>query len=141
MDNWTAGKFLASRGDRKPKELQGWILSGLGLHCMAAPVPDLPMPPIWAIYHIGSGHVVSFLIAPKDDAFRLATEVAHLGDWSFDGLNGWQNVAPQLWDGLQEMMASNPSAMPNVPRNPSEQGAHKVLEERENRLIRRRQRR
>ncbi|KQU47393.1 hypothetical protein ASG67_14120 [Sphingomonas sp. Leaf339] len=108
------------------------------MHCMVAPARDFPMPLIWAIYHVGSGHIVTFLIGTASDAFKIATEVSCLGDWSFDGLTGWQNLAPQIWNDLQEMIARNPGIMPNVKRHPNEEGAHKVLQEREARVVRHR---
>lgn len=53
----------------------------------------------WRITHLNSGHVVR--LVPDLDAvqvFLIATDLAEAADWTFSGLDGWQNVQPDLPD-------------------------------------------
>lgn len=51
----------------------------------------------WSITHLNTGHFVAHLLSiSAERALRLATDLADAADWDFDGLNGWQNVEPDL---------------------------------------------
>lgn len=125
--SWQPEPFLALTAG-KPETVVGWTHGGLGLlECG----PDIPMPSMWALYHLGSGHLVTFLMARDEEALRLSSEVAALCDWSFDGLNGWKNFAPHILDDLEELRARNERAMPKIDSPSDEAGARAILEARE----------
>ncbi len=79
----------------KVRRREGFKYRGLGLHSM--------MKPLWGLYHLGSGHLVCWLVAGDNEACQIATEIAESGDWTFDGLDGWKNQFPDSEKKLMEI--------------------------------------
>ncbi len=50
----------------------------------------------WVVSHLNSGHLVRGLECAPTQAFDLASELAKMSDWTFDGLDGWKNLDPEL---------------------------------------------
>jgi hypothetical protein len=53
-------------------------------------------PPTWRLTHLGSGHAIASIVGTTARTFPIASEIAECGDWSFEGLEGWKNVEPDL---------------------------------------------
>jgi hypothetical protein len=123
---WTTEKFFASRHG-KAMVLDGWTFEGLGLHRMLNKLPDVPMPSIWALYHLNSGHVVVFIMADEDIAFEIGMRIAKLGDWSFDGLDGWKNIEPDLRQKLHLLAKENSDKIFRFNGLSNEETAQKVF--------------
>lgn len=83
------------------------------------------------VLHLGSGHRLAS-IRGRDRALakELAGQIADLGDWTFDGLDGWRNSDPQIIDRLRALMAKHPDEIIQHPANQSPQGAQRVAQER-----------
>lgn len=80
----------------EPRIVAGYEYRGLGLHMSMRPSPKGQRPPTWDLSHLNSGHRVLSIKGNVADAFPIATEIAECGDWTFDGLDGWRNVEPEL---------------------------------------------
>ncbi len=76
------------------RQVEGYTYAGLGLHVKC--VARGPQPPLWVLSHLMSGHRVFFIKAPYEKAIKLATEIAEMSDWTFNGLTGWKNMDPHL---------------------------------------------
>lgn len=101
---WKAAKIWIALFGR-PARKDGYEYRGLGLHLLMKGMPEYQVPPTWSIHHLGSGHLICTLRADDCGAFRIAAEIAELGDWTFDGLTGWKNMfpeAPQLLEQLRQ---------------------------------------
>lgn len=88
---WLPEPFEVVTADGGRVLVDGNSYRGLGVHA----TDDLA----WQITHLNSGHCVR-LVPNLDDnrLFLIATDLAEAADWSFSGLEGWQNVAPDLPD-------------------------------------------
>lgn len=80
------------------ERIDGFTYKGLGLH------------PRWTVTHLNSGHIVCHLNCDDARAFTLATRIADMADWGFDGLNGWQNSDPDLFERFAMWMRANREA-------------------------------
>lgn len=83
------------------RAVPGYVYRGLGLHLAISSSrrrrkTQSEKPQTWALTHLGSGHRVAFIRGRVAVAFPIAAEIAECGDWSFDGLEGWRNVDPEL---------------------------------------------
>lgn len=89
--------------------VHGFTYRGLGLHQSGAMKAryvrkdgSRRIYETWTITHLNTGHAVRGLFdCPAERAFILATDLADRADWTFDGLTGWKNVAPELPDIMQ----------------------------------------
>jgi hypothetical protein len=130
VDNWEPAKIVVLRQGR-PKVVEGFVQAGMGIQRMAERSPDFPMPSIIALLHLGSGHVVTYLIGSEEEVFAAATEIVRLGDWTFDGIDGWRNVSPTLLSDVEAVVARYPGMMHRPGGVPDHEGARQVLDLRE----------
>jgi hypothetical protein len=101
---WPAGDFLIGMPNG-PTSVSGYVYLGLGLHQTYAGSPKGRNKPRWALTHLGSGHLVGTLKGDVRTAFPVATEIAELGDWTFEGLTGWKNQFPDIQERVAEVQA------------------------------------
>lgn len=88
---WLPEPFEIVTADGRRELVDGNSYGGLGVHV----TDDLA----WQITHLNSGHSVRQVIGLDDlRLFLVATDLAERADWSFSGLEGWQNVQPDLPD-------------------------------------------
>jgi hypothetical protein len=80
--------LLASRG--RPRSHKGFESKGLGLVALVDG-KELKLETLWGVFHLGTGHLICTIRAHQAEAFEIATEITTLGDWNFDGLEGWKN--------------------------------------------------
>lgn len=107
---WKAGTFdIATSAGIITQS--GYILKDLGLHLESIIPPSSKGRrkgrKSWALTHLNSGHRVCSLIGDVKDVFPLASEIAELTDWSFTGLDGWKNIAPELKDKFYSLIKKN----------------------------------
>ncbi len=83
--------------------VEGWTYAGIGAYYVHA--TDGPAhASVFNLVHLGSGHRVAVVGHTYmgieqhrvDQAVALMSEFAELGDWSFTGLTGYQNMDPLL---------------------------------------------
>lgn len=101
---WTRGAVtcaLASGPVQKP----GFTYRGLGL--VVDPANPDRRYDRWTVIHLGSGHEVCSL-RRVPGVIDLATTIADLGDWTFSGLKGWENMSPDLPAKLRALRARFP---------------------------------
>jgi hypothetical protein len=80
------------------EEVAGYTYRGLGLHWAMD----------WAITHLNTGHVLCYCRGGIKRSFAAATELAERFDWSFDGLQGWRNLDPEMSGKVLLWMRANP---------------------------------
>lgn len=105
--SWQPGDFDIAMYDMTSTRT-GYVYRGLGLHQVSKASPKGRRPPQWKLTHLGSGHCVCIIGGLVADAFPIATEIAECADWSFDGLNGWRNMDPDLPQKLSNLLAKYP---------------------------------
>jgi hypothetical protein len=90
--------------------VNGFVYRGLGLYQSSATKARYRRKDgtrrvyeTWVITHLNTGHAVRTLFdCPAPRAFMLATDLADMADWTFDGLDGWKNTCPDMPDLLQD---------------------------------------
>lgn len=129
MDGWKPGVVRVAT-DRGVLDYQGMTKGGLGM-IIAKKAGPFEMPPATiALMHLGSGHVLLWIKATFDRAARLIAEIERLGDWDFDGLNGWQNRDPTLSLKLQAVVERNLDVISFPEHGPDDVQARKIARER-----------
>lgn len=111
---WEPGDITLSNGGLAFASLYtraGYVFRGLGIYQMRRASPKGRRPPTYALIHLNTGHRICNITAPMRDAFEMAHDIAQLGDWTFDGLDGWKNMDPELPDKVHAYMAQHPKAM------------------------------
>lgn len=104
---WQAGSFdIASHFG--PRRVAGYTYRALGLYMMWAGSPKGRRPPMWGLYHLGSGHVIVNLEGTVATAFPIATEIAEAGDWDFLSMEGWKDRFPDAPEKTAEIAAKYP---------------------------------
>jgi hypothetical protein len=107
------------------------VYRGLGLKMVFRASPKGRRPPMWTVYHLGTGHVVCNFNLHEGPALVLATEIAECGNWDFDGLQGWRNVDPDLPDKFRAIRAAHSEAkFLNSSGHQSEEVARAIAETR-----------
>lgn len=107
-DKWKAGTFLTCNDPSRP--ISGRIYRCLGLRMMFRQSPKGRRPPLWTLFHLGTGHAICGFSLHEEAAIGLATEIAECADWDFDGLQGWRNVEPDLPDKFRAVRDAHPEA-------------------------------
>lgn len=92
---WMPADFLVACG-REPTLRAGYVYRGLGLVLSVRGSPKGRRKPIWALTHLGSGHALCLIEGDVKTAFPIASEIAELGDWDWDGFEGYKNRDPEL---------------------------------------------
>lgn len=85
-------------------KVSGYTYKGLGLHIWPrnkprkrkGVEPPPPPPPEWTLTHLGSGLSVAHITGTVSEVFPLASQIADLSDWTFDGPKGFRNMDPEL---------------------------------------------
>lgn len=122
---WKPGKFLTAQF-YGVEEASGYLYKGLGMRKAISASPKGRRPPLWSLTHCGSGHRVMFIKAHDAEAFVIATEVADLGDWTFDGLEGWRNQFPDVQERIHQMRSKYGDKVSNGHGQRQEARAHEV---------------
>ena len=102
---WTAATFDVAGGFGQTYKAHGYTEKGLGLDMVIKPSPKGRRPPKWRLIHLNTGHAICYIDGVVADAFPVATEIANLIDWDFDGLYGWRNRDPDLPAKMKEIAA------------------------------------
>lgn len=68
-----------------------------------------------------------FIMADEDIAFEIGIQIAKLGDWNFDSLDGWKNIEPDLRQKLQVLVEENSDKIFRIEGSSNEETAQKVL--------------
>src|SRR5271154_5226172 len=95
---WVQEIFLrAENGRTTPVNTNGHVYRGVGLFERK--------PNIWDLFHLGTGHLIfKNIYGKRGDVFSIATEIAEMTDWSFDGIGGWKNTDPELPEKMAGIM-------------------------------------
>lgn len=102
MTKWLPGKMLIAVAG-KPLKRNGLIYGGLGIWQLVPAAPPFFETATSALYHLGTGHTICSLLGEEEDILPPATDIADLLDWTFDGLEGWRNLLPDLPARLAEI--------------------------------------
>lgn len=89
---WLAGRFT-------PMHVSGWVNGTLGLDKRV----------YWVVSHLATGFQIACIQAPERRALEIADEIARLGDWSFEGPDGWQNQFPDCAEQIARIRRRFPS--------------------------------
>ena len=73
--------------------------------------------------------VVRIKPTKPDTVFRLATPIAQLGDWTWTGVDGWQNMEPLLPMKGQGLCREFGFLLATTPIPPEEQGREEAARE------------
>jgi hypothetical protein len=92
----------------EPVPQAGYVYRSLGIWRSMRPSPKGRRPPTWCLTHLGSGHAVCNIKGKVAVAFAIAAEIADLGDWSFDGIDGWKNQFPDARTKMDEIVTKYP---------------------------------
>lgn len=92
---WAKQNFLVARMFGA-ETVSGFVYAGLGMHKAIRGSPKGRRPPTWMLTHLGSGHVIARISAHMAEAFEIATQIAEVGDWDWDGLEGYRNKDPEI---------------------------------------------
>lgn len=98
-----------------PQKVRGYAFNGLGLHMELRGSPKGRRAPTWGLYHLNTGHRIILIIGVVAVAFPIATEIAECSDWTFDGLRGWKNRDPDLYEKLCAITERHSSACRHAP--------------------------
>lgn len=107
IGNWRAGNYLIASWNA-PQEQPGRTANGLGMAQLWRGSPKGRRAPGWCLTHLGSGLRVCIIEAHEPEAFVIADRVAELGDWGFDGPEGWRNIDAQLMERFSVLVAQTP---------------------------------
>lgn len=105
---WQPGSYEVAAPLGQIETVNGFTCRGLGLHRASLARARYVRKDgtrktyeTWVVTHLNTGHAVrGFVDTPAAHAFVLASDLADLADWTFDGLQGWQNTDPELPDKL-----------------------------------------
>jgi hypothetical protein len=123
---WMPGTFLIAEFGGGVSKGRGLLYRGLAIRMSMKGSPKGRRPPTWTLYHVGSGHVVCNVEAPAETAMLIATEVAEVGDWSFEGLLGYVNVDPEIRERTLDVLSRYPKAIKRGGGCPNETAARAV---------------
>lgn len=106
---WKAESYEIASPYSEPERVDGYTLNGLGIHLMMATKAKYVRKDgtrkvwrTWSITHLNTGHAVRGIKdMPIEKVFEVATDLAGLTDWDFDGFDGWRNADPEIPDKLQ----------------------------------------
>lgn len=94
---WLETSFKIARFNEPPVTVNGVVHErGIGVHRVGEEK--------WLLIHVRSGHAIVRLDLPEIEAIAVATEIAELGDWTFESLQGWQNHQPLLPGKMQALV-------------------------------------
>jgi hypothetical protein len=93
---WRPAKFKRADKFDGAIETSGYSYRGLGLQLSIAQSPKGRRSPVWLLIHLNSGHVICQISGIVAKALPIAAEIAECTDWSFSGLDGWNNTDPNL---------------------------------------------
>lgn len=94
---WVETQFKIARFNADPVTVNGVVHErGIGVHRIGAES--------WLIIHVRSGHAIVRIDLPEIEAIAVATEIAELGDWTFESLHGWENHQPLLPGKMQALV-------------------------------------
>jgi len=102
MTEWIEAQFPS--GTRTGVTTRSGFVNGAGLGIFLereAEGPDVEPPPlgdIWCLIHLNTGHAIARIEGLRPSAFALGDELAAIGDWTFIGVNDWQEAQPDLQD-------------------------------------------
>lgn len=111
MAAWKQGRFRVS-GSGAILTRDGWTYNGLGITQVGS-----IFAPRWHIIHLNSGHAIARIDKGSLASMQaLAAEIADAGDWSFDGLTGFQNQFPDAAERVHEIVMKH---RPDLRRRPT----------------------
>ncbi len=111
------------------EDVTGYTYNGLGLRMHMRGSPKGRRPPMWNLTHLNSGHKIVSLHLHDTLAFKVATQIANLGDWSFNTLGGWRNRDPELRNKVAALLATYGQVQLGGPEH-DEAAARKIALER-----------
>lgn len=120
MKDWKPGTILMGHTEGRIEEKQGLIFAGLGLFMVCEADDD--DPPCWSVTHLKTGSKVVILLAERDHAIELASEIAAITDWTFETIEGWRNTTPDLPARINAIADREPEAFASRPK--AEQRLH-----------------
>lgn len=104
---WKPDRFLVAHSYGL-QEVNGYSYRGLGLSLLISGSPKGRRKPQWMLIHLGTGHTVTNIVGTAAEAFPVAYEIAHLGDWGFDSLTGWRDRDPEIMERLLAFVKTHP---------------------------------
>lgn len=113
MPPWTPAAFDVAGGFGSIDRVRGWEYRGIGLYLLnqmraryVRKDGSRKLYQTWSAAHLNTGHAVRmFRDVPFATMLAAATDLAEMADWTFDGLEGWRNVDPELPGKMQEWHA------------------------------------
>lgn len=127
---WQKGVFFVAR-EHQPIQSTGHVYRGLGLTLIQPASPKGRRRPVWNLIHLGSGHLIIRIKENVGPAFAIATEIAQAGDWTFDGIHGWKNQFPDVYEKIAVIRDKYPKRFQGGVGNPSTEAAYAVMMARE----------
>jgi hypothetical protein len=123
FDQWEPRKYLIA-SNRGVLSVYGWVYKSLAIHLDSERRKRgvvVAGSRSWCITHINTGHYVAEIETDNLRAlFAEATKLALLADWSFIGLDSWQNQEPDLRKKHVGWITSLPRCL-NLIRSPIKQ--------------------
>ncbi len=89
---------------RKP----GRSYNGLGMIRITDAIPEFQVPASEVVFHLGTGHCFCALKGSPSEILEVGTQLAELGDWTFDSLAGWKNQFPEVTEKLLGLQGRYP---------------------------------
>ena len=87
-----------------PLASAGYVYGGLGI-CLTSSRGEKSR---WVLIHLNSGHAICWIRGSVAEAFPVASDIADCADWTFDGLHGWRNQSPDLYERFEEVWKRHP---------------------------------
>ena len=106
---------------------QGRSYNGVGLVRMIEPISKYQMPATESVFHLGTGHLICHLTGNPGITYSVATQLAELGDWSFDSLGGWKNHFPDVREKLLGLLERYPHVIIPAKGDQSEPLAREIV--------------
>lgn len=123
---WISGKLTVVLCGKVRKK-QGRSYNGLGIVNVMEAVPEFHSPAATMVFHLGTGHGLCILQGDSQETTEVATQLAELGDWTFDTLAGWRNRFPDVGEKLRAVRDRHPEVLRPLTGEQDEELAREVF--------------
>ncbi|WP_298697381.1 hypothetical protein [uncultured Brevundimonas sp.] len=105
---------------------EGRSYNGLGMIRMIDAIPEFQVPVTEMVFHLGTGHGFCALKGSPAEIVEVGTQLAELGDWTFDSLAGWKNQFPDVTEKLLNLRDRYPLVVVPMEGDEDEDLARKI---------------
>lgn len=123
---WEPATFMSAWGTEAAPQV-GYVYKGLGLYMAMKASQKGRRPARWCLVHLNSGHAIGWVTGDVATAFPIASDVADLTDWDFEGVDGWRNRDPDLPKKVHALSEAHPKRLEVRGGTPNHDAARAVL--------------